>query len=495
MATTVRSTDVLPPSAAAAPPHLGPTAAPEGKASRPARWAWPNIAPLAADLLLVALSGLVVIYLRFQAQWNLRDGGLLWHDLGFLALYAVLIAIFCGSQGLYSTMRRGGALDDGFSVLKAIFYATLFLTAFIYLSGDKSISRLVVGFTGLLSAVTLPAWRLWKREIVRQQVSTGQEGRNVLIVGAGNTGQALARHLDEHKHLGYVVKGFLDGDGNGLARVLGKVEDLHRLALVNFVDEVFVTVPSEKETVAQVMIEARRHHFDVAVVPELFDGVGWRVPIRYVGDFPVMELLREPIPAFGLFLKRMIDVSGAMLGLGLLSPVLALTATVIKLESRGPILYRSARVGKKHRKFTCYKLRTMVADAERLKENLLHLNERKGPLFKIHNDPRVTRVGRFLRRYSLDELPQLWNVLRGQMSLVGPRPPTPDEVQQYSPEELRRLDVKPGITGLWQTSARRDPEFNRALALDLEYIENWSLRLDTKILFKTSFEVLRGSGS
>jgi lipopolysaccharide/colanic/teichoic acid biosynthesis glycosyltransferase len=158
------------------------------------------------------------------------------------------------------------------------------------------------------------------------------------------------------------------------------------------------------------------------------------------------------------------------------------------------VFYRSRRVGRKAREFTCYKFRTMVADAEARKDDVRHLNERHGPFFKISNDPRLTRFGKFLRRYSLDELPQLWNVLQGQMSLVGPRPHPVDDYRQYTLDCLRRLDVTPGLTGLWQVSARRDPSFERNLALDLEYIETWNLWLDLKILLRTAGVVAKGEG-
>jgi lipopolysaccharide/colanic/teichoic acid biosynthesis glycosyltransferase len=177
------------------------------------------------------------------------------------------------------------------------------------------------------------------------------------------------------------------------------------------------------------------------------------------------------------------------------APVLAAVALGIKLESPGPVLYRAQRVGLKGRRFLCYKFRTMSQGADKLKEQLRSRNERQGAFFKIANDPRITRFGRFLRRYSLDELPQLWNVLRGEMSLVGPRPHPLDDFERYEIGDLQRLDVSPGLTGLWQVTARRDPSFERSLALDLEYIESWTLWRDFRILYKTVAVVLQGSGA
>jgi lipopolysaccharide/colanic/teichoic acid biosynthesis glycosyltransferase len=174
---------------------------------------------------------------------------------------------------------------------------------------------------------------------------------------------------------------------------------------------------------------------------------------------------------------------------------LVLAAIATRLETPGPIFYRSRRVGWKGNEFTCLKLRTMVKDAEQLRKNFEHLNERDGILFKISRDPRITRVGRLLRKYSIDEIPQFWNVLKGEMSLVGPRPALPQEVKQYQLDHLRRLDVRPGITGLWQVTGRTDPSFESYVSLDLEYIENWSLATDFRILLRTVEVVLQGTGS
>jgi lipopolysaccharide/colanic/teichoic acid biosynthesis glycosyltransferase len=195
-----------------------------------------------------------------------------------------------------------------------------------------------------------------------------------------------------------------------------------------------------------------------------------------------------------LLLKRVLDVVGAGAALVLMAPVLGLLAMVIRLDSAGPVLYAAMRAGRKGRPFRCYKFRTMVRDADVLKETLRERNQRQGPFFKITDDPRITRVGRWLRRYSLDELPQLWNVLKGEMSLVGPRPHPLDDFSGYAIEHLPRLDVIPGMTGLWQVTARRDRSFQAGMKLDIEYIDRWSLGMDLRILLKTAVVVLRGSG-
>lgn len=213
-----------------------------------------------------------------------------------------------------------------------------------------------------------------------------------------------------------------------------------------------------------------------------------------VEPFPARLADVKPLPSLGLLLKRGVDILLAGPALIANSPVFVLIAIAIKLDSPGPVFYRSTRVGKKGATFTCLKFRTMIQGAEALQDRLRDRNERDGVLFKIENDPRITRLGRFLRKYSLDELPQLWNVLKGNMSLVGPRPSLPSEVVQYQPSQLRRLDTLPGITGLWQVKARRDPSFETYIRLDTEYVDRWSFWLDVKIMLKTLRVVVNGTG-
>lgn len=465
---------------------------------------WLQVSYALIDLILVCVNGAVALSLRFSGgsqepiinwhSFSTRVDLPISHYAAFLLLYAAVMLLFCQSQQLYRTVRTRTASQEFAAIFKAVFFATLLLSAFVYLSGVKIVSRLVVGYAGALNLVTFAAWRLWKRRIILQRVSKGIGTRNVLIVGAGRIGQALAAYIEENTILGYCFKGFLDANHSTHPRLLGKIEDLPRIAKSAFADEIFISIPSERELVKKVAAEARRHHLAVKVVPELYDGFGWNAPISHIGNFPVMELHWEPIPATGLFFKRVVDILGASLALLLLSPVLVIIAIAIKLDSPGPVLYSSPRIGRKGRKFICHKFRTMVANADAMKDQLRHLNERQGPTFKITNDPRITWLGKFLRKYSLDELPQLWNVLRGEMSLVGPRPHPLDDYEQYELDHLKRLDVKPGITGLWQISARRHPSFDANMRLDLEYIENWNFWLDLKILSNTVVEVFSGSG-
>jgi exopolysaccharide biosynthesis polyprenyl glycosylphosphotransferase len=459
---------------------------------------------VAIDVILVCLGAIVVYGARFGFAHLLgiesASAGQLFHQAythtypAFLLLYVALIVMACMSQHLYRTSKEFRGLEESLKVAKAVGFATVLLVLFVFVSGNKEISRMVVASAGIANFGTLAGWRYARRLYVLKRARRGEGVSRALIVGAGRLGQTLALWLENNRQLGYSVCGFLDAHPNGDARVLGSIRDLKKVALEQFADQLFVTLPADREVVKEICVEARRLRLNLNVVPDIYDGLGWHAPLRSIGGFPVIELHGQPIPAFGLAVKRVIDIVVASVGLILVAPVLAFAALWIRLDSPGPVTYSALRVGKKGKKFRCHKLRTMVDHADAHKERLRNVNERNGPFFKMENDPRVTRCGRLLRKYSIDEVPQLVNVLRGDMSLVGPRPHPVDDFERYTLEHFRRLDVKPGITGLWQIKARRDPSFETNMARDLEYIENWSLRMDLGILLKTIPAVLRADG-
>lgn len=418
-----------------------------------------------------------------------------------VALGSVLIVLFCHAQQLYSSLQLS-ARKEFIAIVKGVFMAALLLCGFLFACGIKTTSRNTVGVTAISALIWMFGWRYLRRLSIANAVADGLTFHNVLIVGTDSLADAVQEHLTQQRHLGFVVLGLLSTPGS-LSRsrrppnpdnVLGTVEELASLCRRNFVDEVIIC-GQDRETVNFVVKEAQGCGVGVRVIPDLYDGMAWRAQLDYLGDFPSLALVHRHIPAIELVLKRLLDITLSAIALIVLAPVLILLALVIKLDSPGPILYISQRVGRKGRIFSCRKFRTMVTNAEQLKDGLNHLNQRDGILFKIKDDPRITRSGRFMRKYSLDELAQFWNVLRGDMSLVGPRPPLASEVQQYELEYLRRLEVAPGITGLWQVEARAHPSFERYIALDLRYIENWSLALDLKILLRTVAVVFSGTGS
>jgi exopolysaccharide biosynthesis polyprenyl glycosylphosphotransferase len=450
-----------------------------------------QVAYAVVDCVMVSLVGTLVFY--SQSVIALEPPALGTY-VPVVFAYAVLVVLSCTSQDLYRTPRDRGVLEETLMVLKAVSLATAVLVLFVFAFGAQGITRISVLELGILTGATLSGWRYLKRRLILSRTLRGMGVSRVLIVGAGRTGRALAASLGANPSLGYQVCGFLEAQPSSDARILGKLGELERVLAEQFIDQVFVTPPIDREVVKQFVLVARQLRLGLKVVPDLYDGIGWRAPVHAIGGFPLLELNENPIPGLGVAIKRLLDVVIAACGLVVTAPLLVLLAAIVRLDSPGPAFYPAMRVGYKGRQFRCWKLRTMFVGADRRKDALRETNERAGPWFKMKNDPRVTRVGRWLRKFSLDELPQLWNVLCGEMSLVGPRPHPLDDFNRYQPEHLRRLDVKPGLTGLWQVTARRDPSFETNLALDLEYIENWSLRLDLEILFRSLAELWKGSG-
>jgi exopolysaccharide biosynthesis polyprenyl glycosylphosphotransferase len=269
---------------------------------------------------------------------------------------------------------------------------------------------------------------------------------------------------------------------------------LSRIAREEFIDEIIIAT-GDPAVVRIAISEARRNFLDVSAFPEVgIPRISGKVTFTTIGGLPLLNIHGHEPPTYALSTKRALDIGASLVALVLLAPLALVMAGLIKLDSPGPALYQAERTGRKGRRFRCYKFRTMVFDADALKGDLRAQNERQGAFFKMAHDPRITRMGRVLRRYSLDELPQLWNVLRGDMSLVGPRPHPPDDVKRYQLRHLQRLDFVPGLTGLWQVTARRDPSFERSVALDVEYINRWNLWLDLRILLRTIAVVFAGSG-
>jgi exopolysaccharide biosynthesis polyprenyl glycosylphosphotransferase len=416
------------------------------------------------------------------------------HYPAYLQLYVALIVLACMSLHLYRTPREVSAWQESLRVVRAVLLATALLVVFIFVSGNREISRKVIFSAGAFNTAMLAGWRFAKREYVQARTRRGMGLSRALIVGAGSHGQTLAEWLERNQQLGYAVCGFIDTHKNGDPRVLGTIPDLRKVVLEQFVDQLFLPLPAESSLVKDIWVQARQLRLNLTLVPEPYDGLMWRAPVRSMGGFPVIELHGQPIPAVGLAVKRAMDVVLSFAGLLLSAPMLGLAAIWIRLDSPGPAIYSAQRMGKKGKSFRCYKLRTMQVDADSVKEKLRKKNERNGPFFKMEHDPRITRAGHWLRKFSIDELPQLVNVLLGDMSLVGPRPHPLDDYARYTIEHLRRLDVKPGVTGLWQVTARCDPSFETNMNLDIQYIENWSLRMDLRILLKTIPSLMKAEG-
>ncbi|MGA7829959.1 MAG: sugar transferase [Terracidiphilus sp.] len=454
---------------------------------------------------------LVAIYEQHQNSmtgarnfWN----GAFMHDqsigimLAALCGFTVSLIIMSKKMNLYTPMRLSSFLHEQRLSVQACFTSGLLLTGALFLVNAGSISRFIVLMTIGFVTIGLSLRRFVYRMLIYRDFDRGIGTRNVFIVGTGPEANALRNHMESIHHLGYKFKGFIEFPAAcprfsvASNDVVGTLDTLFQHTRKHFVDEVFFTAPCEQRGVVKSVLEqARVYGVDLRVVPDMYDGLAWNSPIEYIGQFPTIPLHRGHVPEIALVLKRFVDIAISSLLLIAISPFLLAIAVAIKLDSHGPVFYYSERIGKKGRVFRCIKFRTMVRDAEKRRADVMHMNERDGVLFKIANDPRITKLGRFLRKYSLDELPQFINVLHGDMSVVGPRPPIASEVREYKLSHLRRLDVTPGITGLWQVQARQDPSFDSYISLDVAYVENWSVWLDIKIILRTIGVVFAGTGS
>ena len=421
--------------------------------------------------------------------------------LGLLGFFAVSLIVTSKRLNLYMPARLNNILHEQRLSLQACLTSGLLLTGALYLVHAEDISRTIVLVTIGLTAVLLSVRRLFSRLILYHSYERGEGARNVLIVGTGPEAQALRLHLESIRHLGYAFRGFIELPGATPCiaatpdRVVGSLDSLFEQARKQFVDEIFFTAPYDRSLIQDALAQARTQGVDLRIIPEMYDGITWNNPIEYIGQFPTIPLHRGAVPEVQLIFKRVFDTIFSAITLVLIAPLLLVIAIAVKMDSPGPVFYLSERIGKKGRVFRCIKFRTMVMDADKRRAEMMHLNERKGILFKISDDPRITKLGHFLRKYSLDELPQFFNVLRGDMSIVGPRPPIGSEVREYKLSHLRRLDVTPGITGLWQVQARQDPSFDSYISLDVTYIENWSIWLDLQIILRTIGVVFAGTGT
>jgi exopolysaccharide biosynthesis polyprenyl glycosylphosphotransferase len=325
---------------------------------------------------------------------------------------------------------------------------------------------------------------------------------NIIVVGTGREAEEIAEVIDQQRHWNLRLVGFVSADGKRQKErvkgypVLGGRTDFPQIISDNVVDEVVFAVPRQSiERLGELFLLCEEEGIKTRVVLNLFPHLFSKVFLERLQDIPLLTFSTTPTNELALFVKRFTDIVVSSVCLIVLSPLFLIVSLLIKLTSEGPVLFKQARSGLYYRTFTMYKFRTMVVDAEERKRDVRHLNEMDGPIFKIRNDPRITGIGKWLRKTSIDELPQLINVLKGEMSLVGPRPHPVEEVRGYTSWQRRRLSMKPGITGLWQVGGRSDTTFAESMKHDLNYIDNWSLWLDIKVLTKTLPAALLGKGA
>ncbi|HVN30905.1 MAG TPA: sugar transferase [Thermoanaerobaculaceae bacterium] len=462
---------------------------------------------LLLDVLLTVGSFLLAHQVRSQLiprlLPSLFPGGLypLRAYLPLLALVLPLWMILLAAQRLTAPGQVLSLRREALKELQVAAVGVLLLAAAGYLFRLQFVSRPFLVLFGIINGTVLAAARVVERRTPWGRRLAEVPERVVIIVGCGVEAVALARQVLRHRAWGLSLRGLIDADGCGRSEVeglpvLGRVEDLPDVLSSQVVDEVVLAVPTRQlGELEPVLLHCQELGVRVRVALQPFPHLQPHVEMEALNGTPLLTFATMPTAPLALFVKRVVDVVVALVGLALSAPLWPLVALAIRLGSRGPVLYRQVRCGLHGRRFVLLKFRTMVVDAEKLQDEVAHLNVMDGPVFKAPGDPRVTVVGRLLRRSSLDELPQFVNVLKGDMSLVGPRPPIPEEVERYLPWQRRRLAMKPGITCLWQISGRSKLDFATWMELDLAYIDSWSVWLDLKILLLTVPAVFSGRGA
>lgn len=421
--------------------------------------------------------------------------------LGLLLLWHLLFSAF----GLYGSHRLTSRLSESSDIVKATALCAGVVLVAASLFNIRMVSLRYVGVFFAFCTVLLVGSRLVLRFVLEQTRLHGRNLRHVLIVGTSKRAIEFADKLEANPELGYSVIGFADQHWDGIHNfqqggksLLCDLRGLPEYLRNNIVDEVVIALPirSFHDDASRVATVCEQQGIIVRVLPNIFDLKMARSRAEEMEGDSVITHYTGVIEGWPVVIKRMLDFSLALTALTVVSPVMLLAAGLIKLTSPGPVFFTQKRIGQNKRKFTIYKFRSMAVDAEAKMRQLEHLNEVTGPVFKIKDDPRITPVGRFLRKTSIDELPQLFNVLKGDMSLVGPRPLPIRDYEGFSEDwHRRRFSVRPGITCLWQVAGRSSIPFEKWMELDMQYIDKWSLWLDLKILARTIPAVLKGLGA
>jgi len=423
------------------------------------------------------------------------------HYVPLLFAFLLVWAVVGYFSSFYRDLELSNPIQLILNIVSQLGIVLVVIYAGLYLFRRVDISRSYVLLIGAVDFVLLLIGRAlsysgvsWMRDLLGRY-------HYLLIVGCGPRAREMAALIEESRGMGLRLIGFVDPDGNEHPEKLGGygVFPLDSIASVlqnNVVDEIIFAVNMQELARLEPVI---RHCADVGmktrVQLEFLPAAYSRIYLENFRDVQLLSLSSAPDSELRLFFKRVFDIALSALSLAVLSPLLACIAAMIRTTSPGPVFFQQTRCGLGGRRFTLYKFRSMINNAEQMRAELHQLNELDGPVFKVSDDPRITPVGRWLRRFSLDELPQLWNILRGEMSFVGPRPAVPEEVEQYQDWQRRRLRMRPGLTCTWVLEGRNHLDFNRWMQLDLTYIDNWSLWLDVKIFLRTIPIVLSGRGA
>jgi exopolysaccharide biosynthesis polyprenyl glycosylphosphotransferase len=418
-------------------------------------------------------------------------------EIGIVIGLAVIFAV----RGLYNIRLTGTWFRQAWTIASSTTMGMAFLITYYFVFEPPSNSRLLVPFVWLMAIIVLCIGRLIASGIMGALYRVGFAETRLLVVGSGRLGKMIMQHITANPSLGYSIVGFLhDMDAPpsdfGRFKMLGTLEDLGMVIRSMQIDEVIIALPAHlhQQSIRTVRL-CERVGASFKLVPDLYELSLSRIDMETVEGIPLIGIKQASLNSVQRAITRVVDIVVAAALIVGLSPFWLCIALAIRLNSPGKVIYKTTRIGLNGKPFQMYKFRTMYNGSDHLKVSLMAQNEAQGPLFKIRDDPRITPVGRFLRRKSFDETPQFFNVIRGEMSLVGPRPPLPSEVAQYEEWQKGRLDIKPGITGLWQVRGRSDLSFDEGVLMDLYYIENWSLRLYFQVLLRTIPAVLFGRGA
>ena len=455
--------------------------------------------------ILLFADGVCVIAAGYGAfYWSyIASGGIVPIDSTVFS-FTLLALMFnnsytMGKFGLYSEVRPKNYLSLSWSVTKAVILDFVFLSAGLYFFKDVDYSREFVIYCAVLTLILILIYRNFFQLYLDKVSIRGFSVNRILIVGDARRGEQVARVLADQLSWGHQIVGRLRvGEEPGEPdQVLGTLEDLQSVVVQHAIDEVVFAVSGDRSVNLKAHLAyCYKTGIPVRILPALWDEQERFLTMEVCQGVPFLTMRSMPFNASGMLYKRLLDFIGGLVGMLIFLLIYPVLAIAIKMDSPGPVLFKQKRIGRHGRVFELYKFRTMCAGAEAKKAGLMAQNEMNGAIFKLTDDPRITRVGRFLRKTSLDEFPQFINVLRGQMSLVGTRPPTLEEVEKYKPEHLKRISAKPGITGLWQVSGRNKiTDFDQIVALDCQYLDDWRFFNDLKILFKTIFVVLQRKGA
>ncbi len=457
------------------------------------------------DTLCMALSTVTAAWLTTKVS----GAAYVWPDnvtahIGYFFAFLAAWPITGTNNRLYISRRRDDLLSLLFDISKATALSLIFSGFIVSFYTPAGADPVYLSWFGVGVFLYITVFRVGMQLVLWMARSRGWNERQVLLIGVNSRTKELIEAIQHHPQFGYRLIGLLEDEPSRCRIVeesnlpyLGKFDSLEQILTKHVVDEVYICLPvrSRYETIQNMAYLCEDSGVSVRMIADLFPLRLATSRFHKIDNIPILALSTVPEHQAQLIMQRVTDVVVAVAALLLLSPIFIGTAIAIKIDSRGPIFFAQERIGLNRRKFKMVKFRSMVVDAEKRRKEVESLNVVEGPMFKAKTDPRITRVGRFIRKYSIDELPQIFNVLVGHMSLVGPRPALPGEVNQYSWTQHRRLSVKPGMTGLSQVRGRSDLSFKETLDLDLTYIDQWSLGLVFRILLSTIPAVLKGRGA